>query len=171
MSPMGKEQPVTRPDGQHLCASPQGRVRRPAQSWPRLTDSLQASRDGGHSFFEVAAHAESLAAAKLWTLQFCAAVYPDEDEAKGQLVDYVEDLDHSSLSQSKTRDVGFIATHSFSPAQMARATVEELGGSGPTAFPRQEATDAMRNGQAHTCVSRSARTWRTSAEEPDPEEY
>jgi hypothetical protein len=77
-------------------------------------DDLLARRDGGHSFFEVAAHAESLAAATVWTSQFCAAVYPDvdEDEAKGQLVDYVEELEHISLSQSKTLDVCFVA-HAF----------------------------------------------------------
>lgn len=77
-------------------------------------DALLARRDGGHSFSEVVAHAESLAAATVWTSQFCTAVYPDldEDEAKGQLVDYVEELEHISLSQSKTLDVGFVA-HAF----------------------------------------------------------
>lgn len=75
---------------------------------------LLAWRDGGYLFSDVAARTESLAAATIWTSQFCATVYPDEDEeaAKGQLVDFVEELEHISLSQSKTLDAIFVA-HAF----------------------------------------------------------
>jgi hypothetical protein len=75
---------------------------------------LLAWRDDGYLFSDVAARTESLAAATLWTSQFCAAVYPDEDEdaAKGLLVDFIEELEHISLAQSKTVDAIFVA-HAF----------------------------------------------------------
>lgn len=75
---------------------------------------LLEQRDAGYLFSEVAAQAESLAASITWTSQFCAAVYPDEDEdaAKGNLVDYVEELEQISMSQSKTLDAVFVA-HAF----------------------------------------------------------
>jgi hypothetical protein len=75
---------------------------------------LLAWRDDGYLFSDVAVRAESWAAATTWTSQFCAAVYPDEDEeaAKGQLVDFIEELEHISRSQSKTLDAIFVA-HAF----------------------------------------------------------
>ncbi|MDQ0212536.1 hypothetical protein [Arthrobacter bambusae] len=73
-------------------------------------DTILADRDNGYSFAEVVPRAQTLAAAKEWMSQFCAAVYPEEDNPKDRLLEFGEALEE--LSFSGAFEVDFVA-HAF----------------------------------------------------------